>query len=245
MRGTARASFLARAIELGVGGAPPLEFRAVDLRERPDHPDHRFQLVVEPGLLIAAVGDEDSGVGDLGKFAMGLARPPSGAVLAFGTAIADLEYDDQLLYRRRVGYAPVGDGLLQNLSLRGNVSLPLAYASDHRAAEVQERTDELMTHFGITDVGALRPAQANEEDRRRAAVARAVALDPELLVLEAPFDGLTGRAARVLLEQALLRSDGTTRAMLITAQDIVPLVQPMLHRVVHVMDGLAVEGAKG
>jgi ABC-type transporter Mla maintaining outer membrane lipid asymmetry ATPase subunit MlaF len=242
MRLTLREGYVARALQLGVEGAPPLEFRDVDVRDRPDNPEHKFRLVVEPGSIVAAIGDEDSGVGDLGRFALGLDRPPAGQVLAFGTAIADLPYDDQLLFRRRLGYLQAGDGLLQNLTLRANIALPLAYASDHRAREVQERVDELLRQFDLMDAAELRPAQANEEQRRQAAVARAVALDPELVVLEAPFDGLTGRAARALLDRVRHRADGTPRAVFITAQDVVPAIQSLLNRVVLVMEGRAVEG---
>lgn len=240
-----RASYLADAYAMGVADALPLVFDAVDLRERPDHPDHRFRLALEPGSVVAAVGDEDSGVGDLGRFALGLARPPSGRVLAFGTVIADLPYARQLLFRRRLGYAQVGEGLLQNLSLRANIGLPLQYATDHRAKEVAGRVEDLVRAFRLEEAADLRPAQANEEQRRRAAVARAVALDPELVVLEAPFDGLTGRASRELLELARLRADLTTpRTVLFTAQDVVPAVQSLLTRVTLVVDGLAVEGGK-
>lgn len=239
---TARASYLVQAFALGVEGAVPLAFQQVDLRDRPDHPDHRFQLVVEPGSVTAVVGDEDSGVGDLGKYALGLEHPPSGQALVFGTAIGDLPYDDLLLFRRRLGYLQAGDGLLQNLTLRANVGLPLQYASDHRMAEVQIRVDELLTQFRLLDVAMLRPAAVNEEYRRRAAVARAVALDPGLLVMEAPFDGLTGRAANELLTLARNNRDGSARTIFVTAQDLGPHVIPLCTRVVHVEDGLAMEG---
>jgi ABC-type transporter Mla maintaining outer membrane lipid asymmetry ATPase subunit MlaF len=237
-----RASYLVDAFAMGVEGAAPLVFRDVDVREHPDHPASRFTLAVEPGQVVLCLGDEDSGVGDLGRFVLGLDRPPAGRVLVFGTDIAELEYDEQLVFRRRLGYAQAGDGLLQNQSLRGNIALPLQYASDHRLDEVAGRIDRLVAAFELGDAADRRPAQANEEDRRRAAVARAIALDPELLVMEAPFDGLTGRAARFLLERALHREDGTPRSIFITAQDVTPAVGPMITRTVLLVDGVAVEG---
>jgi len=243
MSAPARASYLVDAYAMGVAGAPPLVFRGVDLRENPDHPDHRFELTVAYGETVLCIGDEDSGVGDLGSWALGLARPPAGQVLVFGTSIADLPYDRQLLFRRRLGYTQVGDGLLQNLTLRGNIVLPLAYATDHRSQQVTNRADELVAAFGFGDEQYARPAQANEEDRRRAAVARAIALDPELAVLEAPFDGLTGRSARRILEEARVRHDGSPRTVFITAQDTTPAVQPLVTRTVRLVDGLAVEEA--
>lgn len=227
---------------MGVEGAAPLVFRTVDLRERPDHPDHRFELEVEPGSVTAVVGDEDSGVGDLGKWSLGLDKPPSGKVLVFGKPIAEFGYDRLLIFRRRVGYLQIGDGLLQNLSLRANIGLPLQYASDHNAREVDERVGELLDQFGLTEVAMLRPAAVNEEYRRRAAVARAITLDPGLLVLEAPFDGLTGRAAHDILGLARACRDGSQRTVFITAQDLGPHVIPLCTRIVHVEDGLAMEG---
>ena len=237
-----RASYLVDAYAMGVEGAVPLAFRNVDLRERPDHPDHRFELLVEPGSVTAVVGDEDSGVGEMGRYALGLHRPPSGQVLVFGTNVLDLEYDELLVFRRRLGYTQIGDGLLQNLTLRANIGLPLQYASDHRLSEADTKVDELLAQFDLSDVATLRPAAVNEELRRRTAIARALALDPELIVMDAPFDGLTGRAAHEILEQVRTRRDGTPRTIFVTAQDLGPHVIPLCTRIVHVEDGLAMEG---
>lgn len=235
-----RGSFLAGAYAFGVEGAVPLEYRTIDLRDRPDNPDHKFELQVMPEEVVAAIGDEDSGVGDLGRYAMGLIRPISGQAVLFGQDITGLAYYDLLVFRRRLGYLQTGDGLLQNLTLRDNIALPLRYASDHRAAEVDGRVAELLERFNLGRVGMLRPAQANEEDKRRTAVARAVALDPDLLVMEAPFDGLTQHAAVDLLERALPRRDGSRRTVFLTAQDLGPGVRRAITRVVKVQDGLAV-----
>jgi ABC-type multidrug transport system ATPase subunit len=239
---TARASFFAPAFALGVEGAEPLAFRGVDLREKPDHPENRFDLVIEPGTITAIVGDEDSGASDIGRFALGFDAPPGGEILVFGAAIATLPYFKLLVFRRRLGYVQLGDGLLQNLSLRGNISLPLQYATDHQTSAVEKRVDELIVAFHLFHVAGLRPAQANEEERRRAAIARAVALDPELLILESPFDGLTARASRELLEDMKTRVDGTFRTIVVTAQDLSAAISPLMHRVVRVVDGRAVEG---
>ncbi len=238
-----RASWLLKAMSFGSETAPPLVFREVDLRERPDHPEQRFSLTVTKGTTVVAVGDEDSGVLDLGPWALGLARPPAGRVEVFGAPIGALAYYDLLLFRRRVGYHPAGDGLLQNLTLRDNVALPLRFASDHRQAEVDGRVGQLLDDFRLRSVATLRPAQANEEDRRRAALARAVALDPDLVVLEVPFDGLTSRAAQDVLDKVARREDGTRRAVFATVQDLVPSVRRTVTRVIKVVDGTAVEEA--
>ena len=234
-------SFLAQAYTFGVETAAPLVFKDIDLRDRPDHPDHRFDVTVEAGEVVAVVGDEDSGVGDLGSYALGLRRPTSGQTIVFGAPIADLPYYDLLVFRRRLGYLQLGDGLLQNLTLRDNVALPLRFASDHRLADVDGRVTQLMDDLHLRAVAGLRPAQANEEHRRRTAVARAISLDPDLVVLEAPFDGLTGRAAVDLIEHASRRDDGSRRTVFLTAQDLGPAIRRLLTRVVKVVDGEAVD----
>lgn len=236
-----RRSYLAQSYAFGTDAAPPLVYQDIDLRDRPDNPSHRFNLSLVPGEVVAVVGDEDSGAGDLGSYALGLRRPISGRAVLFGAAIADLPYYDLLVFRRRVGYLQVGDGLLQNLTLRDNVALPLRFASDHRLAEVEGRVTQLMDDFDLRAAASLRPAQANEEDRRRTAVARAIALDPDLVVLESPFDGLTGRTAVDLLEHAGRRGEGARRTVFLTAQDLVPSIRGMMTRIVKVVDGEAIE----
>ena len=235
-----------QAIVLGPGvaeiaGAPPLVYRGVDLLGRPDLPDRRFNLVVDAGTVVAAIGEEASGIEALGSLALGLAAPASGSVDVFGVPIAQLPYYDLLAFRRRLGYAPQGDGLLQNLSLKDNVALPVRFATDHRLHEVEARVAQLLDDFRLRAIAMLRPAQANEEDRRRAALARAAALNPKLVVLELPFVGLTNRAARDLLEKVSRCDDGSRRAVLLTSRDLTPSVRELVTRAVRVTDGVAVE----
>ncbi|MGH7645078.1 MAG: ATP-binding cassette domain-containing protein, partial [Gemmatimonadales bacterium] len=178
-------------------------------------------------------GDGRSGVGRLGGFALGLERPPAGRVRVLGTVIADLPEESRLAFRRRVGYLPAGDGLLHNLSLRDNVALPLRFGSPASAREIEGRVNVMLAAVRLAGVAALRPAQASEEERRRAALARALAFDPLLLVLEQPFDGLAPRVASELLELARggETSEGARRAVLITAPDLHPGLERRVERV--------------
>jgi phospholipid/cholesterol/gamma-HCH transport system ATP-binding protein len=225
-------------------GAPPLVYRDVDLLDRPDRPDRRFNLTIEPATVVAVIGDEGSGVEALGSLALGLRAPAAGSVEVFGLPIADLPYYDLLVFRRRLGYLPQGDGLMQNLSLRDNVALPVRFATDHRVREVDAKVAQLVEDFRLRAIAGLRPAQATEEDRRRAAAARAVALNPRLVVLELPFVGLTSRAATDLLDRVSRCDDGSRRAVLLTSRDLTPSVRGLVTRAVRVVDGVATEDKK-
>lgn len=201
----------------------PLRFEHVPLGR---HASQAFSLEVPAHHTVAVLGDEDSGVGMLGGYALGLDRVPAGRALVFDTDIATLPEPERLAFRRRVGYLPAGEGLLQNLSLRDNVALPLRFGSGASPRDIEGRVNVMLTAVRIANVGGLRPAQANEEERRRAALARAIAFDPALLVLEQPFDGLTARVASELLELARggESAEGARRTVFITGQEIPPLL---------------------
>ena len=197
-----------------------------------------FALEVERKQTVVVVGDENSGVDSLAAVALGLESTLAGKALVYGTEIRNLPRRDQLAFRRRLGYLPAGDGLLSNLSLRDNVRLPLRFGSNFKPAEIEGRVDVILAMLRLTRVAGERPAQANEEQRRRAAVGRALAFDPELVLLEQPFVGLTDRVAAELLEIARggETAQGARRTVFITGQDIPMLLRTRVDRVVHVAD---------
>jgi ABC-type transporter Mla maintaining outer membrane lipid asymmetry ATPase subunit MlaF len=193
-------------------------------------------IAVPEHETVAVLGDEDSGVDRLGSWALGLERPARGAARAFGTVIADLPERERLAFRRRLGYLPAGDGLLQNLSLRDNLALPLRFGSGAASREIEGRVNVMLAAVRLTQAAARRPAAVHEEERRRAAFARAMAFDPAVLVLEQAFDGLTTRSAAELLELARggVTEAGSRRAILITGQDLPALLQRRVERVYRV-----------
>lgn len=179
--------------------APPLAFEQVTVG---DGTPSVVSLEVPGHRAVCVLGDEASGVGSLGRYALGLDRPPTGRVLVLGENPAELPRRAALAFRRRVGYLAAGDGLLQNLTLYDNVALPLRFGSDRSEVDIGGRIQVMLTMLNLQHVAKLRPARVNEEERRRAALARALAFDPELVILEQPFDGLTTRVAAQLLELA-------------------------------------------
>ncbi len=195
----------------------PLVFEAVKLNR-----GVTLDLQVPAHCAVSIVGAEDSGVGSLGRYALGLERPPSGRVLVLGEEIAALARGEALAFRRRVGYLPAGDGLLQNLSLYDNIALPLRFGTSLEEREIAGRMRIMVALAGIGSVAQHRPAAVNEEQRRRAALARALALSPSLVILEQPFDGLTVAAAAELLELARggETTEGAVRTVFIVGQHL-------------------------
>lgn len=190
-------------------------------------------LEVHSHETVALLGNEDAGVGRLAGWALGLETPPVGRVLVYGEVAADLPPRERLAFRRRVGYLPAGEGLLHNLSLRDNVALPLRFGSSATPRAIDGRVGVMLAAVRVAHVADLRPSQVNEEERRRAALARAIAFDPPLLLLEQPFDGLTPRAAGELLEfvRGGETAHGGRRTVVITAQDLPVVIHRRVERV--------------
>ena len=215
--------------------ALPLEFHGIPMT---GSAAGIFALEVGRNRTVVVVGDENSGVDSLAAVALGLESTLAGKALVYGTEIKHLPRRDQLAFRRRLGYLPAGDGLLSNLSLRDNVRLPLRFGSNFKPDEIEGRVDVILAMLRLTRVAGERPAQANEEQRRRAALGRALAFDPELVLLEQPFVGLTDRVAAELLEIARggETAEGARRTVFITGQDIPMLLRTRVEQVVHVAD---------
>ena len=195
----------------------PLEFVNVAL---PGLDDPGLCLEIPEHSATAVIGKATTGVDSLGSFALGLTSPAKGRALLYGKVISEMPRRHALAFRRKVGYLPAGDGLLQNLTLRDNVALPLRFGSDLSERDTTSRVGLMLTMFGVGDASELRPVQATVEQRRRAALARALAFDPPLVILEQFFDGLTPRASSVLLELALggVSVEGSRRALMVTGR---------------------------
>ncbi|HEU5358000.1 MAG TPA: ATP-binding cassette domain-containing protein, partial [Gemmatimonadales bacterium] len=131
-----------------------LVYDAVDLGG-----DQPFSLTVHEHETVVVTGDEASGVTDLGSYALGLAGPAGGVVLTLGTDIAGLPRRQQLAFRRKVGYLPAGDGLLQNLTLRDNIRLPLRFGSNFRSDDIEGRVDVILAQLRLRPAASLRPSE--------------------------------------------------------------------------------------
>jgi len=190
----------------------------------------RITLDAPAHQAVVILGPEASGVDAIAGIVLALEPPLAGQVLLYGEDIHRLPRRALLEFRRRIGFVPAGNGLLHNLTLRDNVALPLRYGSDLSEREIEGRVSIMLAMLRIDDVAGKRPSAATEEQQRRAAVARALAFDPGLVVLADPFDGLTTRAAAELLE--IVRggetAEGARRAVFMTGQNVPDRLLPRI-----------------
>jgi ABC-type transporter Mla maintaining outer membrane lipid asymmetry ATPase subunit MlaF len=147
---------------------------------------------VLPGEFWVVAGPPHSGKSDLLMHAAGLIAPVDGTCRVFGCEAKDFD-EAKITDRQRVGFVFADGKLFNQLTIAGNVALPLRYHKNLAEAELERTVAALLELLELTPFASLMPGNVAAVWRQRAALARALALQPELLLLDNPNGGLIAR----------------------------------------------------
>ena len=169
---------------------------------------------VEKGEYTAIMGESGSGKTTLLNILAALDRPTGGQVLLNGQDIQSIREKDISAFRRdNLGFVFQDFNLLDNFSIRDNILLPMVLAG-RRYDEMEPALLPVVRRLGIDSLLNKFPYEVSGGQKQRAAVARALIMDPQLILADEPTGALDSRAADQLLELfSAINSDGQTILM--------------------------------
>jgi putative ABC transport system ATP-binding protein len=202
-----------------------------------------ISLAVEPGETVAVMGPSGCGKSTLLMLLGGLDRPTTGNVwlkdvnLATATAAQLVE-----LRRKTCGFVFQSDQLLPTLTLQENVALPIA-VTGVELDECQHRAKELLESFGLAGKVNALPREVSGGQRQRAAIARALANAPEVVLADEPTGNLDSATAKDVIDLFLERLKEYNSALIMVTHDA--KVAERTDRQLHMHDGRLVNKLAG
>jgi putative ABC transport system ATP-binding protein len=200
-------------------------------------------LAIGAGEMIAVVGTSGSGKSTLVNLISGIDRATAGRVVVAGTALGGLRESQLSRWRgRNVGIVFQFFQLLPTLTILENVMLPIDFCGTLPVRAARLRAHELLDRVGIADQAHKLPAALSGGQQQRAAIARALATDPPIVLADEPTGTLdSATAAGILALLSELVAGGKTVVTVTHARDIAQHAD----RVVVLADGRIVEIAAG
>lgn len=201
--------------------APPVQVKGLVSRFGPKVIHDGVDLTVRRGEVLGVVGGSGSGKSVLLNTIIGLKQPDGGVVKIFGANTAKAGPRKLSAIERRWGVLFQSGALFTNLTVKQNVAAPMHEHTDLSARDIGELAELKIALSGLPpEAGGLKPAELSGGMRKRAALARALALDPELLFLDEPTAGLDPIGAAAFDELIRDLSDALGLTVMMITHDL-------------------------
>ena len=187
---------------------------------------NHLSIDIAQGEFVAVVGRSGSGKTTLLNLLAGIDRPTAGTVRVAGADLGSLSESGLAAWRgRNVGLVFQFFQLLPTLTVMENVLLPMDFAKTIPVGERRDRAQHLLERVGVGDQADKLPATLSGGQQQRAAIARALANDPPILLADEPTGNLDSATADAVLELfADLNGDGRTIVVVTHERDIRSIV---------------------
>jgi len=178
-------------------------------------------FAVRRGEMVALIGASGTGKSVLIKEVIGLIRPAAGTIRLFGADVWRSSPEEMNALRRRFGMLFQDGALFSSLTVAENIAVPFRENTDVPIDLVSPLVGFKLSLVGLPpDTGAKMPAQLSGGMRKRAALARALALEPEILFLDEPTSGLDPVGARAFDRLVRVLCDSLGLTVVIVTHDL-------------------------
>lgn len=177
------------AVEQG-DAVPFLELEKIEKSFGRNHVLRGIDLQIRKGEIVTLLGGSGTGKSVLLKHMIGLLRPDRGRVVVDGRDVTRLSERGWVELRRRFGYVFQGGALFDSQSVLENIAYPLREHLRLPESELRERVARCLEAVGLAGIEAMMPAELSGGMRKRVAVARAIALEPDAILYDEPTTGL-------------------------------------------------------
>ena len=205
---------------MSVNEAPPIEVRDLTIGYGDFVVQRDLNFVVNKGDIFVMMGGNGCGKTTLMRAMTGLLRPAKGTVLYGAEDFWNVPEEDRDRLKRRFGIMFQGGALWSSLTLAENVALPLSEYTELPSARINEIVSFKLALVGLGGFGQLYPSELSGGMRKRAGLARAMALDPEILVIDEPSSGLDPLTAQRLDELILELRDSLGATVVVVTHEL-------------------------
>ena len=150
----------------------------------------RVSFRLRKGRMMVCLGASGSGKSTVLRLLLGLLKPDSGAIYIDGRRVDDMKERDLMAVRVHIGMVFQEGALFDSLTVRENTGYRLFEETDAPIAQIDRRVHEVLTFVGLAELAERMPSELSGGQRRRVAIARAVAPNPALLLYDEPTTGL-------------------------------------------------------
>jgi phospholipid/cholesterol/gamma-HCH transport system ATP-binding protein len=179
-----------------------------------------LNLDIEQGETMVLLGGSGSGKSTLLRQIIGLERPRSGQLTVKGVDVTSCSAAELKLVRRSIGVAFQNGALFNSFSVEGNVALPLREHTTLAPSIIELVVWMNLALVGLAESGKLRPQELSGGMKKRASIARALALAPEILVFDEPSAGLDPIVAAELDELILLLKQAFQMTVIVVTHEL-------------------------
>jgi phospholipid/cholesterol/gamma-HCH transport system ATP-binding protein len=195
-----------------------------------------IDVAVARGETLAILGRSGTGKSVLLRLMIGLQQPDSGSIRIQGHEITGLALDELNEVRKKVGFLFQYAALYDSLTVRENVAFPLKRHSTLSSAQQTDRVRELLSNVGMERDMEKMPSKISGGMQKRVGLARALALEPDILLFDEPTAGLDPITAREIGELILRLQEQRQRACVLVTHDI-PNARSVSDRLALMQDG--------